>query len=51
MHDRSSKSDVASGDPLNDMLRGLRLDGVDYWRCKLSAPWGLSFPAQQAARF
>ncbi|MBN8944888.1 MAG: AraC family transcriptional regulator [Rhizobiales bacterium] len=51
MHDRSSKPDVTSGDPLNDMLRGLRLDGVDYWRCKLSAPWGFSFPAQQAARF
>jgi AraC-like DNA-binding protein len=33
------------------MLRGLRLDGVDYGRCELRAPWGLSMPAQEAARF
>jgi AraC-like DNA-binding protein len=52
MLSRSSNPDAATpDDPLNDMLRGLRLDGVDYWRCKLSAPWGFSFPAQQAARF
>ncbi|QCI65968.1 AraC family transcriptional regulator [Phreatobacter stygius] len=51
MLSRSSKPETATGDPLNDMLRGLRLDGVDYWRCQLSAPWGFSFAAQQAARF
>lgn len=33
------------------MLRGLRLDGVDYGRCALSEPWGLLMPAQGAARF
>lgn len=33
------------------MLRGLRLDGVDYGRCELKAPWGLLMPAQAAARF
>ena len=33
------------------MLRGLRLDGVDYGRCEMAAPWGLLFPAQEAARF
>ena len=27
------------------MLRGLRLDGVDYGRCELAAPWGIVFPA------
>jgi AraC-like DNA-binding protein len=33
------------------MLRGLRLDGVEYGRFQMKAPWGLSFPAQEAARF
>ncbi|MFD1986202.1 AraC family transcriptional regulator [Mesorhizobium newzealandense] len=41
----------ASGGPLTDMLRGLRLDGVDYGRCELGEPWAVLFPAQQAARF
>jgi AraC-like DNA-binding protein len=52
MHDKSSKSPVsANGDPLSEMLRGLRLDGVEYGRFRMQAPWGLSFPAQEAARF
>jgi len=38
-------------DPLSEMLRGLRLDGVEYGRFRMKAPWGLSFPAQEAARF
>lgn len=38
-------------DPLSEMLRGLRLDGVDYGRFQMTEPWGLLFPAQQAARF
>jgi AraC-like DNA-binding protein len=50
MLDRSSKQSEA-GDPLTDMLRGLRLDGVDYGRCVLPEPWAVSFPAQSAARF
>jgi len=33
------------------MLKGLRLDGVEYGRCKLVAPWAYSFPADQDARF
>src|SRR4051812_30610625 len=52
MHDLSSKvnfSDLA--DPLTEMLRGLRLDGVEYGRCRLAAPWATSFPEQEAARF
>lgn len=49
MLDNSSKSGAA--DPLTEMLRGLRLDGVDYARYQMAAPWGLLFPAQQAARF
>jgi AraC-like DNA-binding protein len=38
-------------DALTEMLRGLRLDGVDYGRCELIAPWAVSFPAPRAARF
>ena len=41
----------ATGGPLTDLLRGLRLDGVDYGRCELGEPWGVLFPAQKAARF
>ncbi|WEX75488.1 AraC family transcriptional regulator [Sinorhizobium numidicum] len=52
MLDHSSKYAAdSSGDSLTDMLRGLRLDGVDYGRCELAAPWGIFFPAQEAARF
>lgn len=29
---------TASADHLTEMLRGLRLDGVDYSRCQLAAP-------------
>jgi len=52
MLDRSSKQDSETGfDPLSEMLRGLRLDGVEYGRCRLSEPWATSFPAQESARF
>jgi len=33
------------------MLRGLRLDGVEYGRCRLAEPWSTAFPAEDAARF
>lgn len=52
MHDHSSKYDFRNlADPLTEMLRGLRLDGVEYGRCRLAEPWATSFPAQEAARF
>lgn len=51
MHDRSSKVSFPPGDPLTDMLRGLRLDGVEYGRCEMTGPWAIAFPAQDAARF
>jgi AraC-like DNA-binding protein len=56
MLDHSSKNPVSSkksvpADPLTDMLRGLRLEGVEYDRCRLAAPWGISFGPQAAARF
>jgi AraC-like DNA-binding protein len=51
MLDHSSKNGTVLSDPLTSMLRGLRLDGVDYTRYQMAVPWGLLFPAQQAARF
>jgi AraC-like DNA-binding protein len=52
MLDRSSTAVTTdTGDALTDILRGLRLDGVDYGRCVMTGPWGLSMPAQPAARF
>ena len=52
MFDNSSKADPLSlSDPLTRMLHGLRLDGVEYGRCQLAAPWAFSFPQQPQARF
>jgi AraC-like DNA-binding protein len=52
MLDKSSKPPVlVSDDPLTEMMRGLRLDGVAYGRCVMAEPWGVLFPAQSAARF
>jgi AraC-like DNA-binding protein len=52
MLDHSSKPvSPGANDALTEMLRGLRLDGVDYGRCQMTAPWGILFPAQEAARF
>lgn len=52
MLDRSSKQTPEGlADPLTEMLRGLRLDGVEYGRCRLSEPWATAFPADEAARF
>ncbi|MBC8057323.1 MAG: AraC family transcriptional regulator [Rhizobiales bacterium] len=43
--------DSTSPDSLTEILLGLRLDGVEYGRCLLTAPWAVAFPAQRAARF
>jgi AraC-like DNA-binding protein len=52
MLDHSSNfASPTNGDPLTEMLRGLRLDGVEYSRCRLAEPWATSFPGQEAARF
>jgi AraC-like DNA-binding protein len=51
MSQPSGYQDTEMRDPLSEMLRGLRLDGVEYGRCRLSEPWGTAFPAQEAARF
>ncbi|HEV7260886.1 MAG TPA: AraC family transcriptional regulator [Bosea sp. (in: a-proteobacteria)] len=42
---------TAPADHLTDMLRGLRLDGVDYSRCQMAAPWSIAFPERREARF
>jgi AraC-like DNA-binding protein len=42
---------TAPPDMLTQVLLGLRLDGVEYGRCELQAPWSLAFPAQREARF
>jgi AraC-like DNA-binding protein len=49
MLDHSSRD--AAMPPLTEILRGLKLEGVDYTRCRMTAPWGLSFPAQAKAQF
>lgn len=52
MLDHSSRNLASdSADSLTDLLRGLRLDGVEYGRCEFRAPWGVQFKAQAAARF
>lgn len=38
-------------DTLTQILLGLRLDGVEYGRCILQAPWAIRFAAQREARF
>ncbi|GAA0764851.1 AraC family transcriptional regulator [Ideonella azotifigens] len=38
-------------DPLTQILLGLRLEGVEYGRCLMHAPWAISFPKQPTARF
>ncbi len=38
-------------DTLTQVLLGLRLDGVEYGRCVLHAPWSVRFAAQREARF
>jgi len=43
--------ECALSDALSEILRGLRLDGVEYGRCQPSAPWATEYPAQESARF
>jgi AraC-like DNA-binding protein len=40
-----------AGDTLTEILLGMRLDGVEYGRCRLRRPWAVAFPAQRDARF
>ena len=50
MIDRSSGILLAAkpaSDPLNELLVGMRLTGVEYRRIELSPPFGLGFEASQ----
>ncbi|MBD8554366.1 AraC family transcriptional regulator [Rhizobium sp. CFBP 8762] len=52
MLDDSSKTLPRSvADPLSEMLRGLRLDGIEYGRCQPCDPWATAFAAHEQARF
>jgi hypothetical protein len=42
---------IREPDLLTQILLGLRLDGVEYGRCVMRAPWAVAFPAQRSARF
>ncbi|KAF1050068.1 AraC family transcriptional regulator [Xylophilus sp.] len=45
-------ADTATGrDTLTALLLGLRLDGVEYGRCVLHAPWAAAFAPRAAASF
>jgi AraC-like DNA-binding protein len=37
-------------DPLSNLLRDLRIDGVGYGYARMAAPWGIDFPADGDAR-
>ncbi|MCD6076067.1 MAG: AraC family transcriptional regulator [Ramlibacter sp.] len=51
-NDPGGSGDVRAGpDALTHLLLGLRLDGVEYGRCLLQAPWAVAFPGQSTARF
>ena len=48
MHDNSSET---TRDRLTDILRDLRLDGLDYGRRHLEGAWAFAFPAKGHAMF
>ncbi|WP_062227945.1 AraC family transcriptional regulator [Aureimonas frigidaquae] len=50
MLDQSSNPDTSTIDPLSDMLRGLRLEGVTYKRCQMDTRFGRSFADGGMAR-
>lgn len=59
MHDDSSSAPLEPlpptplkpADLLTQILLGLRLEGVEYGRCLMRAPWAIAFPARKEARF
>ena len=48
---RTLAEGAAQLDPLTQVLLGLRLDGVEYGRCLLRAPWAVAFKETPHARF
>ena len=51
MLDRSSSAVLPPPDLLTRMLQGLRLEGIEYGRCELRGPWGVTFPPHEQAHF
>ena len=47
----ASAKEPTGADTLTQVLLGLRLDGVEYGRCLMHAPWAVAFPAKDEARF
>ena len=48
---RPKRENAGMADALTEMLRGLRLDGVEYGRCQPSAPWATAYTSQVEAQF
>jgi AraC-like DNA-binding protein len=48
---RDNSSENGAGDRLTEILRDLRLDGVDYGRRHLEGAWAFAFPAKGDAMF
>ena len=47
----SRKDPDGARDTLTEILLGLRLDGVEYGRCVMRAPWAVAFPPKREASF
>jgi AraC-like DNA-binding protein len=48
---RPNRDPRTGQDALTEILLGLRLDGVEYGRCVMRAPWAVAFPAKREASF
>lgn len=51
MFDRNSEGRLDKGDPLSELLLGMRLRGARYGRLRLAPPFGVLFPASNEAYF
>lgn len=52
-HQRGAAAEASRrpADLLSQLLLGLRLEGVEYGRCVMQAPWAVAYPVRQEARF
>ena len=51
MHDRLTEIALNwSRDPLSEVLQDLRIGGVSYGHCRLTAPWGVDMPTEGDGR-
>lgn len=52
MLDRNAEAaPLSRADPVSELLMGMRLSGASYERMRLAPPFGVSFPAEDEARF